>query len=166
MDTHMNNDKVPPELNLATITRPSSSNIFETGRLGLCERSPIRTLSEDRVHVSLRLGPIVSDSESGNSDLHHHSDLPALSKAEGKKKMTKAQGKKRSAHTPPKAANAKKRRVTKPPTPPRRKLLLDAITAGGRGLSGVSRGTPKRPKIVPPVTKKGKDFQSPHASLP
>ncbi|KAJ4866800.1 hypothetical protein Rs2_51667 [Raphanus sativus] len=114
MDTHMNNDRILPELNLSTITRPSSSNIFETGRLGLCERSPIRTLSEDRVHVSLRLGSIVSESESGNSDLHHHSYLPALSKAEGKKKMTKAQGKKRSAHTPPKATNAKREELRSP----------------------------------------------------
>ncbi|KAG5391475.1 hypothetical protein IGI04_021438 [Brassica rapa subsp. trilocularis] len=41
---------------LNNITQSSSLNIFVFGRLGPCERSPIRTLSEDRVHVSLPVG--------------------------------------------------------------------------------------------------------------
>ncbi|CAF2038742.1 unnamed protein product, partial [Brassica napus] len=47
---------LPPRF-IDSITRPSSSNIFETGRLGPSERSPIRTLSEDRIHVSFVLAP-------------------------------------------------------------------------------------------------------------
>ncbi|KAL0696931.1 hypothetical protein Bca4012_064111 [Brassica carinata] len=43
---------IPPQAFITTC--PSSSNVFESGRLGPCERSPIRTLSEDQIHVSLR----------------------------------------------------------------------------------------------------------------
>lgn len=64
-------------------TRPSSSKLLESGRLGPCDRSPIRTLSEDRVHVSLRLGPIV---DAGEEDSGDHLTLAELSKAAGKRK--------------------------------------------------------------------------------
>lgn len=158
----------PPHANSAIITRPSSSNIFETGRLAPCDRSPIRTLSEDRIHVSLRLGPLISDSESGDWELEEHSDLPLLSKAAGKKKVEKPKSRKRAAGNQTQGVSVKKRRTTKPPTPPRRKLLLDAITAGSRGLSGTSRSTPKQkiPKSIPAIAKKGKDFHPPESSLP
>lgn len=156
----------PPVPNSTIITRPSSSNVFDAGRLGPCDRSPIRTLSEDRIHVSLRLGTLISDSDSGDWELENQTDVPLLSKAEGKKKLEKAQGRKRSSRSLVQSVAGKKRRVTKPPTPPRRKLLMDAITAGGRGLSGVSRGTPKPPKIVPPTVKQRKDFHPPQSSLP
>ena len=59
---------VTPQVRPAAITRPSSLNVFDSGRLGSFERSPIRTLSEDRLHVSLRLGPLVSESESGDQE--------------------------------------------------------------------------------------------------
>lgn len=156
----------PPVPNSTLITRPSSSNVFDTGRLGPCDRSPIRTLSEDRIHVSLRLGTLFSDSDSGDWEVENQSDVPLLSKAEGKKKAEKTQGRKRITRSLVQSVTGKKRRVTKPPTPPRRKLLMDAITAGGRGLSGVSRGTPKPPKTVPPMVKQGKDFHPPQSSLP
>ncbi|KAL0787345.1 hypothetical protein Bca101_003591 [Brassica carinata] len=50
-----------PQVQPGAITRPSSLNVFDSGRLGSFERSPIRTLSEDRLHVSLRHGPLVSE---------------------------------------------------------------------------------------------------------
>ncbi|CAN6981500.1 unnamed protein product, partial [Brassica oleracea var. botrytis] len=59
---------VTPQVQPAAITRPSSLNVFDSGRLGSFERSPIRTLSEDRLHVSLRLGPLVSESESRDQE--------------------------------------------------------------------------------------------------
>lgn len=155
-----------PQVQPAAITRPSSLNVFDSRRLGSFERSPIRTLSEDRLHVSLRLGPLVSESESRDQEGENLPDLPILSKAEGKKKMVKPQGRKRVARSPPQGVNVKKRRITKPPTPPHRKLLMDAIVAGGRGLSGVSRGMPKSSRIIPPMAKKGKDFHPPQPSLP
>lgn len=157
---------VTPQVQPAAITRPSSLNVFDSRRLGSFERSPIRTLSENILHVSLRLGPLVSESESGDQEGENLPDLPILSKAEGKKKMVKPQGRKRVARSPPQGVNVKKRRITKPPTPPHRKLLMDAIVAGGRGLSGVSRGMPKSSRIIPPMAKKGKDFYPPQPSLP
>ncbi|CAN7067084.1 unnamed protein product, partial [Brassica rapa subsp. trilocularis] len=113
-------------------TRPSSSNVFDSGRLGICERSPIRTLSEDRIHVSLRLGPLGSDSESGDPDGDSQSsDLPVLSKAEGKRVVDLPQAKRRA--TSSQGTTGKRRRVTKTHESPRRKLLMDAIGAGTRG---------------------------------
>ncbi|CAN7077555.1 unnamed protein product, partial [Brassica oleracea var. botrytis] len=88
-----NMELAPPPRFSDPITRPSNSNIFETGRLEPNERSPIRTLSEDRIHVSLRLGPLLSDTtdeteESGELPVH-----PALSsKAAGKREVRKQKG--------------------------------------------------------------------------
>ncbi|KAF2611162.1 hypothetical protein F2Q70_00012989 [Brassica cretica] len=88
-----------------SITRPLSSNVFEAGRLDPCERSPIRTLSEDRFHVSLRLGPLLSDTtdeteEPGELPIH-----PALtSKAAGKRVARR-----RTARSPLQEVSMKKR---------------------------------------------------------
>ncbi|KAG2298264.1 hypothetical protein Bca52824_034736 [Brassica carinata] len=49
---YLEDTPIPPQAGITT--RPSCSNVFDSGRLGPCERSPIRTLSEDRIHVSLR----------------------------------------------------------------------------------------------------------------
>ncbi|CAG7892143.1 unnamed protein product, partial [Brassica rapa] len=116
---------LPPRF-IDSITRPSSSNIFETGRLGPSERSPIRTLSEDRIHVSLRLGPLLSDTTdetevSGELPVH-----PALSsKAAGKREVRKQKG-----HSPLQGVSMKRRCTNTRLQSPRRKLMLDAITAG------------------------------------
>ena len=164
-------DSLPPVSNGIIVTRPSSSNLFDSGRLGPGERSPIRTLSEDRVHVSLRLGPLLADTEE-DTEL----DQPILSKAEGKKKVGEAQTRKRIARAPTQGVSVKKRRVSKTQNsprrssprrnPPRRKLMMDAIVAGGGGLSGVSRSTPRGSKIIPAMVKKGKDFHPLPKSLP
>ncbi|KAH0861643.1 hypothetical protein HID58_089905, partial [Brassica napus] len=130
-EIHME-ENVLPVNNIINITRPSSSTVFESGRLGPGDRSPIRTLSEDRIHVSLRLGSLGSETTSEGTDI---SDLPDLSKAEGKKKLTKPQDRKRVARSPVQGVSLKKRRVTKSKESPRRKLMMDAIVAGGRGLS-------------------------------
>lgn len=82
-----------PVHNLA-ITRPSSSIVFDSGRLGPGDRSPIRTLSEDRIHVSLRLGVLQSETES-DDPTGSIADLPTLSKAEGKRKIIRTQKNKR-----------------------------------------------------------------------
>lgn len=159
------------------ITRPSSSNVFGSGRLGPGERSPIRTLSDDRIHVSLRLGPLLSDKEEEDAQ---QDDLPLLSKAAGKRKADGEKPTKKTSRSLTQGVAVKRRRTTKAQNsprrasprknsprrnPPRRKLMADAIVAGG-GLSGVSRSTPKGPKIIPPIVKKGKDFHPPPPSLP
>lgn len=97
LEEHMSTPQIPPSTEnqnmevvirphfCDSITRPSSSNIFETGRLGPGERSPIRTLSEDRVHVSLRLGPLVSETTEETEESCDLPAHPAQTKAEGKK---------------------------------------------------------------------------------
>ncbi|KAF2552252.1 hypothetical protein F2Q68_00035025 [Brassica cretica] len=103
-----NMELAPPPRFSDPITRPSNSNIFETGRLEPNERSPIRTLSEDRIHVSLRLGPLLSDTtdeteESGELPVH-----PALSsKAAGKREVRKQKG-----HSPLQGVSMKRRCLT------------------------------------------------------
>lgn len=79
-------------------TRPSSSKVFDSGRLGPCERSPIRTLSEDRVHVSLRLGPLLLSEEEESED--QQLELMSLSKAAEKKKVGVSQTRKRTGTSP------------------------------------------------------------------
>lgn len=162
-DTHLPITTITP-------TRPSSSNVFESGRLSICDRSPIRTLSEDRIHVSLRLGPLQSETESGETeDDSHLSDLPLLSKADGKRVMTKTISKKRTGNVAGQNTTVKRRRVTKTHDSPRRKLLMDAIGAGGRGkakTSRTTRSTTAAPKVFPAMAKKGKDFRPPPPALP
>ncbi|KAG2290425.1 hypothetical protein Bca52824_050029 [Brassica carinata] len=101
-----------------SITRPSSSNVFDSGRLGPSERSPIRTLSEDRIHVSLRLGPLLQTETE-----------------ERKRKVGNSQTLRKVGNSPAQGHAIKKQRVTKVHPSPKRKLMLDAIVAGGRGTS-------------------------------
>lgn len=103
-----NMELAPPPRFSDPITRPSNSNIFETCRLEPNERSPIRTLSEDRIHVSLCLGPLLLDTtdeteESGELPVH-----PALSsKAAGKREVRKQKG-----HSPLQGVSMKRRCLT------------------------------------------------------
>lgn len=152
---------------IPTITRPSSSTIFETGRLGISDRSPIRTLSEDRIHVSLRLGPLLDngeDSEDNAFDLQLQQALS--SKAAGKQIATQAQGKKRTVRNTQQEAVVKRRRTTKAHPSPRRKLMMDAITAGSRAQSKRKQKNTPPTTIIPPRVRRGKDFRPLKEALP
>ncbi|KAH0855318.1 hypothetical protein HID58_013784 [Brassica napus] len=97
----------------AIITRPSSSNFLEDNRLRPCDRSPIRTLSEDRVHVSLRLGPLFSEEEKEDEDIGD--DIPQMmerapSKAEGKRIAGSTQDHKRALRNNSHGVAVKRRR--------------------------------------------------------
>lgn len=146
-----------PAPGIISDARPLSSTVFDSGRLGPSERSPIRTLSEDRVHVSLRLGPFLQAEEEESED--QRMTLAAFSKAAGKRKTGGSQSRKRVDSSPAQAQGAKKRRVTKAHPSPKRKLMIDAITIGARGSSGTTRKSAPSPKIIPPTVKKGKDFR-------
>lgn len=171
---HQDKDKLPMNPSSSTrtitaITRPSSSTIFETGRLGICERSPIRTLSEDRIHVSLRLGPLREDEENEEDnafDLQLQQTLS--SKAAGKKVATQIKDKKRPARNSPQGFPVKRRRTTKAHPSPRRKLMMDAITAGVRTQTKKKQKTTPATMttIIPPRVRKEKDFRPPQGSLP
>lgn len=160
-------DSSPGAEALTTVTRPSSSNIFGNGRLGPCERSPIRTLSEDRVHVSLRLGPLrddEEDNEDGAFDLQLQQALS--SKAAGKRIATQSKEKKRTARSSPINTNVKRRRTTKAHPSPRRKLMVDAITAGGRTQTKKRQKTAPAMTIIPPRVRKESGFRPLQDSLP
>ncbi|KAG2320946.1 hypothetical protein Bca52824_014159 [Brassica carinata] len=131
-----------PALN--ALTRPSSSNVFDSDRLGICERSPIRTLIEDRIHVSLRLGPLLSDTtETDSGEEYQPFQSRGLSdKAAGKRTLSTSVAKKRSTKSPAKEGAPKRRRTTKTTNSPRRKLLMDAITAGGKATSNTKKRQP------------------------
>ncbi|KAF3545682.1 hypothetical protein DY000_02010567 [Brassica cretica] len=115
-------EEVAPYQTPENLSRPSSSKappVMPSFDAGMVKRSPIRTLSEDRAHVSLRLGPLPISPSSESPP----PPLP-LSKAAGKKKLTKPPPKKRVMRSSPtQGINLHKRRVTKTQSSPRRKLL-------------------------------------------
>lgn len=113
----------------------SSSNIFETCRLGPCERSPIKTLSEDRIHVSRRLGPLRSDDDDEDDNAFNLQLQQVLSSKAAGKRIAKQpkERKKRAGRSPVQGIAPKRRRTTKAHPSPRRKLMMDAIMTGGRG---------------------------------
>ncbi|KAG2314497.1 hypothetical protein Bca52824_017619 [Brassica carinata] len=82
---------------------------------GMLERSPIRTLSEDRAHVSLRLGPL-SDSELTDSP-------PMTLKSAGKRKVTKparAPSTRKTPRSPAQGISLNKRHIAKAQSSPKR----------------------------------------------
>ncbi|KAG2265810.1 hypothetical protein Bca4012_076844 [Brassica carinata] len=97
-----------PVSKLQTVQALQSSFFKPYYRLEPNERSPIRTLSEDRIHVSLCLGPLLLDTtdeteESGELPVH-----PALSsKAAGKREVRKQKG-----HSPLQGVSMKRRCLT------------------------------------------------------
>ncbi|CAF2105456.1 unnamed protein product, partial [Brassica napus] len=118
-------DTLPPVsggLSLGSSSRAQTFN-FGTVNEALHGNSPIRSLSEDRLHVALRLGPVFSDPDEhsvpGNSQAPLRSARIALiaAKAAGKKKVsslaTKTTSRKRGNQSPLPGISLKKRRVTK-----------------------------------------------------
>ncbi|KAG2313459.1 hypothetical protein Bca52824_025016 [Brassica carinata] len=151
-----------PRNNLV-ITRPSSSNVFGSGRVGRGDRSPIRTLSDDRVHVSLRLRPLLFDNEEED---RQQTDLPSLSKAAGKRKADGQKTTKKTSRGLSQGVAVKRRRTTKGQNsprrasprqnsprrdPPRRKLMADAIVAGGALFKLFKNSELKNHFTVPPI---------------
>ncbi|KAG5396743.1 hypothetical protein IGI04_018557, partial [Brassica rapa subsp. trilocularis] len=88
------------------------------------EASPIRTLSEDRLHVSMRIGPLPVEPDSFD-DL---GSLPKRSgrlaaKVLGKRKPTSQPPTKTGPSSPSQGISIKRRRVTKSQSSPKRKLV-------------------------------------------
>ena len=125
------------------------------------ERSPIRTLSEDRRHVSLRLGPLP---ESSQSDVPIQARLSGgpeiITRSVAKRKAGTSPQRKRINSSTPHGVSMKKRRVTKPQSSPKRKPR-----AGITPATTQQRGAPKT-KLIPAITKKQKDFRVNPSALP
>lgn len=160
---------------------PSSSKNLSRGKEGTYDasqdRSPIRTLSEDRVHVSLRLGPLFDSSDKDDS-----LDLPLetfRSKGKAKAKSvadkqssgdrgTKApEKKKRGQGALQQGVSVKRRRVTKTQSSPKRRQTKGWTIKTKAGGSEVAAGTSQpRTTIIPATKKKGADFRIAPKSLP
>lgn len=127
--------------------------------------SPIRTLSEDRRHVSLRLGPIPAEPEVTIS-------LPLepppkrsgrlAAKASGKRKAPE-----KTNRSPLQGVGIKKRRVTKTHPSPKRRLALplDSTKPGTKTGKAAPRMAPAA-KVFPSSKKKVADFRPPQDPLP
>ncbi|CAN7116828.1 unnamed protein product, partial [Brassica rapa subsp. narinosa] len=118
---------------------PSSSKgriMPEGGRLSdAMDRSPIRSLCEDRIHVSLRLGPLNDPAPAENEETRASQDLQEVREQVGslggKGKNAKSsshpstrslgESKKRGTRAPAQGVAIKKRRVSKTQCSPKRK---------------------------------------------
>ncbi|CAN6882229.1 unnamed protein product, partial [Brassica oleracea var. botrytis] len=101
-------DTLPPVsggLSLGSSSRAQTFN-FGTVNEALHGNSPIRSLSEDRLHVALRLGPVFSDLD--EHSVPGNSQAPLLSSL-----ATKTTSRKRGNQSPLPGISLKKRRVTK-----------------------------------------------------
>ncbi|KAF2599398.1 hypothetical protein F2Q68_00011228 [Brassica cretica] len=98
--------------NVASSSKQQKTPVMEHQE-GIVDRSPIRTLSEDRIHVSLRLGPMVASPSARNVQTQveqqvHSTDVPRLgaTSKKGKGLMPPAT-KKRTTRSSPQVCNWK-----------------------------------------------------------
>lgn len=136
--------------------------------------SPIRTLSEDRIHVSMRLGPTAPEPDIVvnlplGPPLKRSGRLAA--KILGKRKLTPQPVKKKIIRSPGQGVSIKKRRITKatngsPKRSPRRKLVMTTEGAKeSKAGASTSRAAPPT-KVFPSSRRKVPDFRSPRDPLP
>ncbi|KAL0714642.1 hypothetical protein Bca4012_021621 [Brassica carinata] len=135
------------------------------------ERSPIRTLSEDRVHVSLRLGPLFhSEDDESLINLQPANNRRSTTKAAVEGDKTKKRG---SQSTAP-GTSVKRRRVTKNYRSPKsipgisvaRKPSSKDLGNKDAGPSTATGTAQPRSKIIPATRKQGTDFRSGPNPLP
>uniref|UniRef100_M4EYE7 Reverse transcriptase domain-containing protein n=1 Tax=Brassica campestris TaxID=3711 RepID=M4EYE7_BRACM len=115
------------------------------------ERSPIRTLSEDRVHVSLRLGPLFDSEEEERLDLQMNSKDPDAPAGTG---SIANRTRKRGQRSPTQGTTLKKRRVTKTNNSPRRNLSKVVGKKAGSKGAGTSLSA-DRPRFWEIMTEIG-----------
>lgn len=132
------------------------------------DRSPIRTLSEDRLHVSLRLGPLREPDEpeeqipiTRKRARISNATAPTLSS----KVVRASTSNRREGKSPIQGTSVKRRRVTKAHPSPKRKLLQDAMTSG-KATTTSKGGQQPRVRLIPATKKKGTDFRSAPKPLP
>ena len=154
--------QTPPELLRASTSKAAAAGSaqeqsqIQTRKQAAREDSPIRTLSEDRAHVSLRLGPMPPLTGATSPE-------PTLSKAAGKR-VTRAPPNSRVQGSPAKGVPVNKRKVTKAKSSPKRKLGV-VSKAKGKGKA-LAPGARPATTLIPAITKKRVDFQTAPPSLP
>ncbi|KAL0756358.1 hypothetical protein Bca101_094026 [Brassica carinata] len=126
------------------------------------DRSPIRTLSEDRLHVSLRLAPLRD--EEIDEEIEEKSLGPrestvmkrlasTITRTDKGKGVVPPQVKKRVCQSPAQGVSLKRRRITKSQNTPRKKLLQDAISSSATLMRRQGTSQP-RANIIPPSKRK------------
>lgn len=131
---------------------------------GITDRSPIRTLSDHIIHVSLRLGPVSEpDARDINATLTQSGDLLILGSQNDKGTTTNS--KKRTVRSPVQGVTGKKRRVTKVQNSPRRRTTATARATKTAPLASSSRAHP-RSTIIPATRRSGTNFWSGPKPLP
>ena len=136
--------------------------IGEVDQQGFTDRSPIRSLSEDRIHVSLRLGQVNNPEPNLNGTgmmALRSADVPKLvgNAEKGKGKASLPSGsKKRIVRSPTQGVSIKKRRITKGQNSPRRKA--STTTGPAKGTQGPKTRAQPRTTIIPASKRKGSDF--------
>ncbi|KAL0867190.1 hypothetical protein Bca101_046308 [Brassica carinata] len=141
--------------------RPSGSRPPRVLSTPLEESSPIRSLSEDRRHVSLRLGPQPMDSRLESPIQNRLPEQPVIvTRSVAKKKEGKMPQKKKYTISPLNGVSMKKRRVTKTQNSPKRRTQAGNIAASSQ------RQRNPTTTIIPAITKKHKDFRVDPSALP
>lgn len=162
---------------------PSSSKgriMPEGGRLSdAMDRSPIRSLCEDRIHVSLRLGPLNDPAPAENEETRASQDLQEVREQVGslggKGKNAKSsshpstrslgESKKRGTRAPAQGVAIKKRRVSKTQCSPKRKPTTTTQQTGATSRS-LRAGNQPKASVFPASRRKGADFRSGPDPLP
>ncbi|KAG2310252.1 hypothetical protein Bca52824_021809 [Brassica carinata] len=90
------------------------------------DRSPIRSLSEDRLHVSLRVGPLFPDEDEELLAQRERTNDKRPAGAVRKPALAKKLGSK----SPPQGVSVKKRRITKAQNSPRRRVTTESKKSG------------------------------------
>lgn len=152
--------------------KASSSRAPVHERLSLPQSSPIRTLSQDRRHISITMDVPDQMEESGQSLRMEDQPVaprrgrkPAAAKATGKAAgkwvvVDKPPPKKQVLKSPTQATAPKKRRTTRAQGSPRRRITT--TSKGGAQTSG--QAPPTVP--FPSSTRQGSDFQTDPKILP
>lgn len=164
-------------LNLLTSGGSNKASTSKTPRTGtsatqggITDRSPIRTLSEDRVHVSLRLGPVYepySDPRAAEQETSLSEDFPLLARTTDKGKASLPAGtRKRVARSSTQGISLKKRRVTKGNSPKRRTPPATPSAGQATATQGTTTRAQPRTTAFPSSRKKGADFRSGPNPLP
>ncbi|KAH0922313.1 LOW QUALITY PROTEIN: hypothetical protein HID58_022331, partial [Brassica napus] len=121
---------------LQRLTPPTERTLRARERISLPQVSPIRTLSEDRIHANpTRNASWVSENADPSYNLPIAVSIPirkvraAATKATGKRKMVEkpqSQSRKRVMQNPPRGVTIKKRKITK--NSPKCKVSTNAVT--------------------------------------
>lgn len=169
-------------------SKPSGSRVPAKERLSLPETptSPIRTLSEDRLHVSLRLGglPLPEPIEDlppeaapqkkrlgrpPNSEKRSTVTPQTKSKQSAKPPVRKPAARKRAARTPLQGVSLKKRRVAQVQNSPRSKNSGNSAPIAASPTDEATDNTQEQPptaRIIPAISKRVVDFRAPPSALP